>query len=157
MLVGADTMTKALQDASTTDALGTALHVASVESLIAMKLHALRYVDEVRALKDQSDLLALLEVTRIAMDPECFRQLCDPYGHLTGMTESHDSKNKGAMSAVSLAPMEFPSGVSVVSTPPKIDLQEMIALSERYLPMLNAHPDFVEKKKRSVINVPFVL
>ena len=76
MLVSTDTLSKALADASTSDVFGPTLSVASVANLIAMKLHALKYVDSVRALKDQSDLVALLQQGGIAPDSEAFRQLC---------------------------------------------------------------------------------
>jgi hypothetical protein len=82
MLVNAETMTKALADSINTTVLGPSVQVASLGSLIAMKLHALKFVDEVRALKDQSDLLALLEISKIAPDSEAFRQLCIRYGTL---------------------------------------------------------------------------
>ncbi len=82
MLVNEDTMTKALRDAVNTKVFGPSVPVASLGSLIAMKLHALKFVDEVRALKDQSDLLSLLEIATIALDSETFRQLCLRYGTL---------------------------------------------------------------------------
>lgn len=80
MLVSRETMTKALTDASSTDVFGPTVPVASIGSLIAMKLHALKYVDAVRALKDQSDLLALLQQAGIPTQSEAFRQLCARYG-----------------------------------------------------------------------------
>jgi hypothetical protein len=80
MFVSKDTMTKALADAASTPVFGPSLFVASIGSLIAMKLHALKYVDAVRALKDQADLLGLLELAGIAADSEAFRQLCNQYG-----------------------------------------------------------------------------
>jgi hypothetical protein len=80
MLVNADTMSKALADSVSTDIFGPTVPVASVGSLIAMKLHALKYVDAVRALKDQSDLLALLQQAGIPTQSEAFRQLCARYG-----------------------------------------------------------------------------
>lgn len=79
MLVSEATMTKALRDAETTDVFGPPIRVAAVGSLIAMKLHALKFVDAVRALKDESDLLALLELAGIPLDSEPFRQLCLRY------------------------------------------------------------------------------
>jgi predicted nucleotidyltransferase len=82
MLVDAETVSKALKDAVTTDVFGPKLQVASVGSLIAMKLHALKYVDKVRALKDQGDLFSLLELAGIAVNSETFRQLCARYGSL---------------------------------------------------------------------------
>jgi uncharacterized protein (UPF0276 family) len=82
MLVNKGTITKALQDATTTSVFGPPLAVASVGSLIAMKLHALKYVDAVRALKDKADLFALLDLAGIAVNSEGFRQLCAQYGTL---------------------------------------------------------------------------
>jgi hypothetical protein len=80
MLVSSETMSKALTDTSSTDIFGPTIPVASVGSLIAMKLHALKYVDAVRALKDQSDLLSLLQQAGIPTQSEAFRQLCARYG-----------------------------------------------------------------------------
>ena len=80
MLVSAETMSKALTATSSTDIFGPTIPVASVGSLIAMKLHALKYVDAVRALKDQSDLLSLLQQAGIPTHTEAFRQLCARYG-----------------------------------------------------------------------------
>jgi hypothetical protein len=82
MLVDTNTIGKALQDAVTTEVFGPPLPVASVVSLIAMKLHALKFVDAVRGLKDQSDLFALLELSEMTLDSEPFRQLCEQYGTL---------------------------------------------------------------------------
>jgi predicted nucleotidyltransferase len=82
MLVGKETMTKALADATLTDVFGPTVPVASVGSLIALKLHALKYVDAVRALKDQSDLLALLQQAGVPIESDLFRQLCAQYGTL---------------------------------------------------------------------------
>jgi hypothetical protein len=80
MLVDEETITKALKDAVYTGVFGSWIPVASLGSLIAMKLHALKFVDEVRALKDQSDLLSLLALATIKLDSEIFRQLCLRYG-----------------------------------------------------------------------------
>ena len=80
MLVDANTLSKALSDAATTEVFGPPLRVASVSSLMAMKLHALKFVDAVRALKDQSDLFALLELSGMTLDSESFRQMCGRYG-----------------------------------------------------------------------------
>jgi hypothetical protein len=80
MLVDTETMDKISNDSTTTEVFGPPLPVASVASLIAMKLHALKFVDAVRALKDQSDLLALLELSGMTVHSEAFRQLCARYG-----------------------------------------------------------------------------
>jgi hypothetical protein len=82
MLVDTQTMDKVSNDSITTEVFGPPLPVASVASLIAMKLHALKFVDAVRALKDQSDLLALLELSGMTVHSEAFQQLCERYGTL---------------------------------------------------------------------------
>jgi hypothetical protein len=82
MLVDTETLDKASNDSMTTDVFGPSLPVASVASLIAMKLHALKFVDAVRALKDQSDLFALLELSGMTVHSEAFRQLSERYGTL---------------------------------------------------------------------------
>lgn len=80
MLVSSETMTKALADSTSHDIFGPPVPVASTGSLIAMKVHALKYVDAARALKDQSDLLALLQQAGIPIQSETFRQICSRYG-----------------------------------------------------------------------------
>jgi hypothetical protein len=80
MLVDTETMDKISNDSTTTEVFGPPLPVASMASLIAMKLHALKFVDAVRALKDQSDLLALLELSGMTVHSEAFRQLGARYG-----------------------------------------------------------------------------
>lgn len=47
-----------------------------------MKLPALKYVDAARALKDEGDLLALLELAGLAVDSGDFRQMCEKYATL---------------------------------------------------------------------------
>jgi hypothetical protein len=82
MLVSAETIQKASSEATTTEIFGPPIKVASIGSLIAMKLHALKYVDPVRALKDQSDLMELLKLAGISPASEQFRQLCIKYATL---------------------------------------------------------------------------
>ena len=72
-------MLKASSEATTTEIFGPPIQVASVGSLIAMKLHALKYADSVRTLKDQSDLKDLLKLDGIPPSAGQFRQLCVKY------------------------------------------------------------------------------
>ena len=55
------------------------------------------------------------------------------------------------------SPLELPDGAGFASTPVKIGIREMIALSEAYLPILNSQPDFEAKKKREAFDEPFIL
>ena len=54
-------------------------------------------------------------------------------------------------------PLELPDGTAFSAVAPKMTVLEMIALSERYLPILNSRPDFVEKKRKAAFGVPFTL
>lgn len=73
------------------------------------------------------------------------------------MSESDNSKNRESTDSAIRDPLDLPDGTGFVAVTPRVDIQEMIAMSERYLPILNSRPDFVEKKKRSSIDVPFEL
>jgi hypothetical protein len=58
---------------------GVACLIPSVEHLIAMKLHALRFSGESRLRKDGIDIVELAEVTGIDLLGERFRALCDRF------------------------------------------------------------------------------
>lgn len=80
------------------------------------------------------------------------------------MSGSQRSKTAESILELLNTPIVLPDGSSVKSpkasraSPPSMtDAKEIIELSERLLPILNARPDFIDRKKRSVIPVPFVL
>jgi hypothetical protein len=54
--------------------------IPSVEHLIAMKLHALRFSGETRMRKDGVDIVELAEVNGIDLLGDAFRSLCDRFG-----------------------------------------------------------------------------
>jgi hypothetical protein len=54
-------------------------------------------------------------------------------------------------------PLELPDGTGFSAVAPTLSVEEMVALSEKYLPILNSQPDFIEKKRKSAFGVPFVL
>jgi predicted nucleotidyltransferase len=58
----------------------TKVRVASVEHLIALKLHALKHGNPRRELKDLLDVVSLCEANRIDVNGEKFEQLCKRYG-----------------------------------------------------------------------------
>lgn len=73
------------------------------------------------------------------------------------MSASSESKTDDLVQRLLANPLHLPDGKSFVSATPKLDVRQMIALSEKYLSIINSQPDFVEKKKRTAIDVPFVL
>jgi Nucleotidyl transferase AbiEii toxin, Type IV TA system len=60
---------------------GMAVRVASVENLLALKLHALAYTHTRRELKDLLDVVNLIEANSIDINGEMFKQLCERYGN----------------------------------------------------------------------------
>lgn len=73
------------------------------------------------------------------------------------MNDSRRSKIAEAVAQLLDAPVNLPNGSSFTSQSVKVDISEIIALSERLLPMSNARPDFIERKRSSAIPVRFVL
>lgn len=73
------------------------------------------------------------------------------------MSESPKSKHEALVHALISSPLELPDGSSFSSVSVRMDIKEMVALSERYLPIVNSQPDFVERKIREAIDAPFIL
>lgn len=73
------------------------------------------------------------------------------------MSDSRQSKTAEAVAESPSPLLNLPNGSSFVSQNVKVDLREIIALSEKLLPIANSRPDFIERKKSSAIPVRFVL
>jgi hypothetical protein len=73
------------------------------------------------------------------------------------MSDSFRSKADELVEGLLKNPLEFPDGAEFASIAVPLDIKQMVALCERYLPILNSQPDFVERKKREAIREPFVL
>jgi hypothetical protein len=73
------------------------------------------------------------------------------------MNKSPKSKSEALVHDLLANPLELPDGEFFSSVAPKLDAKEMFALSERYLPIINARPDFIERKIREAFDVPFSL
>lgn len=58
---------------------GTACAIPSIEHLMAMKLHALRFAGEARMRKDGVDVVELAEANGIDLLGDAFRSLCDRF------------------------------------------------------------------------------
>ena len=59
---------------------GARVKIPTIEHLIALKLHALKHATPRRELKDLLDVVSLVEVNKIDINSEKFRQLCERYG-----------------------------------------------------------------------------
>lgn len=73
------------------------------------------------------------------------------------MSDSPDSKSNESVRALLADKLELPDGSGFAATPAKISAKEMIALSEAYLPFLNAHRESSERKKTLARYEPFSL
>lgn len=73
------------------------------------------------------------------------------------MNESPKSKHEELLHSLLAIRLDFPDGAAFSSVQLKVRVEEMLALSERYLPISNARPDFVAKKIREAIDAPFSL
>ena len=80
LLVVDDVTFDAMKHAARSFAFGaTACLIPSVEHLIAMKLHALRFSGESRMRKDGIDIIELAEANGIDLLGDAFRALCDRF------------------------------------------------------------------------------
>jgi hypothetical protein len=73
------------------------------------------------------------------------------------MSDSRQSKKADTGTEPPSTLLNLPNGSSFVSQRVNVDIKEIIALSERLLPISNSRPDFIERKKSSAIPVRFVL
>jgi predicted nucleotidyltransferase len=80
MKVSKDTFEKLMETSEPRTALGIETRVPSLESLIAMKLHAARHSLPHRRHKDLMDIFALVEANNVDVTSDGFRQLCEKYG-----------------------------------------------------------------------------
>jgi hypothetical protein len=73
------------------------------------------------------------------------------------MSDSRQSKKTETVTESPSTLLTLPDGSSFTSQSVKVDIKEIIALSEKLLPISNSRPDFIERKKSSAIPVRFVL
>lgn len=74
------------------------------------------------------------------------------------MRESQRSSNHDTgIESLLKVPISLPDGSQFSSTPIKLTVHDMIALSERYLPILNSDPNFESKRRETAFEKPFVL
>jgi predicted nucleotidyltransferase len=80
MLVNDSTFTKLQTAAKQVHMLGIATFVPSVEHLISLKLHALRFGPPHRYDKDLVDVLTLIRATEIDVHAESFKEIIEQFG-----------------------------------------------------------------------------
>jgi predicted nucleotidyltransferase len=80
MFVNEQTFSKMLAESIEVTMKGTGVKIPSVEHLIALKLHALKYTNPRRELKDLLDVVSLLEANKIDPNGGKFKELCERYG-----------------------------------------------------------------------------
>lgn len=78
--VNRETLVRMIQDGKETEMMGRRFVVPSLDHLIALKLHALKNNPEVRERWDLRDILELIEVNRVNVETDAFRELCLKYG-----------------------------------------------------------------------------
>jgi hypothetical protein len=73
------------------------------------------------------------------------------------MSDSRQSKKAETVTESPSTLLNLPNGSSFTSQSVKVEIKEIIDLSEKLLPISNSRPDFIERKKSSAIPVRFVL
>jgi hypothetical protein len=73
------------------------------------------------------------------------------------MSDSQNSNSNDIAQRLLSDPLDLPDGAGFVSSVPRMDLLQMIKVSELYLPILNSRPDYKEQKMRKAFSVPFEL
>jgi len=80
MFIDEQTMGKILKDGKKISIAGKKFVVPSLEHLIALKLHAIKYNPKARELKDFLDIVDLIRVNHMNAKDNKFRTLCLKYG-----------------------------------------------------------------------------
>jgi hypothetical protein len=73
------------------------------------------------------------------------------------MNDSRQSQKAKAAAESLGAPVNLPDGSAFTSQSVKVGISEIIALSQKLLPISNSRPDFIERKKAAAIPVGFTL
>jgi hypothetical protein len=79
MFVNDETFSRLREDSVTACFGEVEAPIASIEHLILMKLHAMKYFQEHRFAKDYADLIGLIRVGKIEVEGKCFSQWCAKY------------------------------------------------------------------------------
>jgi len=80
MFVDRDTLDKIIKDAKQIDIAGQKFTIPSLEHLIALKLHAIKYNPKVREGKDLPDIINMIKANNLDAKKQSFKELCLKYG-----------------------------------------------------------------------------
>lgn len=79
MFVDKETFTKIAKDSQKTSIAGCEFRVPSLEHLIVLKLHAIKYNPNLRMAKDMPDIINLIKINKVDAKSNKFKELCLKY------------------------------------------------------------------------------
>jgi len=79
MFIDEETFAKIIKDSQKTSIAGCEFTVPSLEHLIALKLHAVKYNPKLRLAKDIPDIINLIRINKLDVKSEKFKELCLKY------------------------------------------------------------------------------
>jgi hypothetical protein len=80
MLVDEETLNKITKGGKEIQIAGKSFVVPSLNHLIALKLHSIKFNQKIREFKDMPDIINLLRINKVNARTERFRKLCLKYG-----------------------------------------------------------------------------
>ena len=80
MFVDEETLDKIIKDGKKIDIAGQKFIIPSLEHLIALKLHAIRYNPKVRENRDLPDIINMIKTNNVDIKSSHFKKLCLRYG-----------------------------------------------------------------------------
>lgn len=80
MFVESDTLSKLMKDAEKINIANKKFIVPSLNNLIALKLHSIKYNPKAREIKDLPDIINLIRINKVDYKNGNFKELCLKYG-----------------------------------------------------------------------------
>lgn len=80
MFVDKETLVKIIKEGKSISIAGEKFIVPSLNNLIALKLHSIKYNPKLRLTKDLPDIINLIRINNVDYKSEGFRELCLRYG-----------------------------------------------------------------------------
>lgn len=80
MFVDKETIVEIIKDGKRVNIAGQKFIVPSLNNLIALKLHSLKYNPKIRESKDLPDIIDLIRINKVDFKSKEFRELCLKYG-----------------------------------------------------------------------------
>ncbi len=80
MFVDQKTLTKIMNEGEQLKIVGQTFTVPSLDHLIALKLHSIKYNSKIRLTKDLPDIINLVRINEVNIKEKKFKELCLKYG-----------------------------------------------------------------------------